>query len=112
MVAVPLHRHRLLEHGYNQALEIARPVAAELKLALLIAGITRTLPTRPQIELDLQERRASVIGAFLVSRKLRGRNVAIVDDVITTGATVNSLARALTVAGAAEIQAWAVARTL
>jgi len=112
LVAVPLHRRRLLERGYNQALEIARPVAAELKLPLLIAGITRTLPTRPQVELDLQERRASVIGAFLVSRKLHGRHIAIVDDVITTGATVNSLARALRVAGAAEIQAWAVARTL
>ena len=51
-------------------------------------------------------------GAFSVSRKLHGRNVAIVDDVITTGATVNSLAGALRVAGADEVQAWAVARTL
>ena len=112
LVAVPLHRHRLLARGYNQALEIARPVAAELKLPLLIAGITRTLPTRPQSELDLHERHASVAGAFSVSRKLHGRNVAIVDDVITTGATVNSLADALRLAGAAEIHAWAGARTL
>ena len=112
LVAVPLHRHRLLERGYNQALEIARPVAAELKLPLLIAGVTRTLPTRPQSELDLHERRASVTGAFSVSRELHGRRVAIVDDVITTGATVNSLASALRLAGAAEVQAWAVARTL
>ncbi len=87
LVAVPLHRRRLLERGYNQALEIARPVAAEFKLPLLIAGITRTLPTRPQSELNLHERRASVTGAFSVSRKLHGRHVAIVDDVITTGAT-------------------------
>ncbi len=112
LVAVPLHRHRLLERGYNQALEIARPVAAELKLPLLIAGITRTLPTRPQSELDLHERHASVTGAFSVSRKLDGRHIAVVDDVITTGATVNSVAVALRLAGAAEVQAWAVARTL
>ena len=112
LVAVPLHRHRLVERGYNQALEIARPVAAELKLPLLIAGVTRTLPTRPQSELDLHERQASVTGVFSVSRKLHGRHVAIVDDVITTGATVNSLAGALRLAGAVEVQAWAVARTL
>ncbi len=112
LVAVPLHRHRLLERGYNQALEIARPVAAELKLPLLIAGITRSLPTRPQSELDVYERHTSVAGVFSVARKLHGRKVAIVDDVITTGATVNSLAGALRYAGATEIQAWAVARTL
>ncbi len=112
LVAVPLHRRRLLERGYNQALEIARPVAAELKLPLLIAGITRSLPTQPQSELDVHERHTSVAGVFSVSRKLHGRNVAIVDDVITTGATVNSLAGALRLAGATQIQAWAVARTL
>lgn len=112
VVAVPLHRRRLLKRGYNQALEIARPVAAELKLPLLIAGITRSLPTRPQSELDVDARRASVAGVFSVSRRLHGRKVAIVDDVITTGATVNSLASALRLAGATEIQAWTVARTL
>ena len=112
LVAVPLHRRRLLERGYNQALEIARPVAAELKLPLLVAGITRSLPTRPQSELDVHERHASVTGVFSVSRKLHGRNIAIVDDVITTGATVNALAGALRLAGATEIQAWSVARTL
>lgn len=112
VVAVPLHRRRLLKRGYNQALEIARPVAAELKLPLLIAGITRSLSTRPQSELDVDARRASVAGVFSVSRRLHGRKVAIVDDVITTGATVNSLASALRLAGATEIQAWTVARTL
>ena len=112
IVAVPLHRRRLLERGYNQALEIARPVAAELKRPLLIAGIARTISTRPQTELDMRERRESVTNAFSVSRSVEGRNIAIVDDVITTGATVNSLATALRLAGAADVQAWAVARAL
>jgi len=112
LVAVPLHRRRLLERGYNQALEVARPVAAELELPLLITGITRSLPTRPQSKLNVYERHDSVDGVFSVSRDLCGRNIAIVDDVITTGATVNALAGALHLAGAVEIQAWAVARTL
>jgi len=112
LVAVPLHRRRLLERGYNQALEIARAVAGEVRLPLLIAGIARSVPTRPQSELDIHERRAGVANAFSVSRRLHGRRLAIVDDVITTGATVNALAAALRDAGAAEVRAWAVARTL
>ena len=112
IVAVPLHRRRLRERGYNQALEIARPVAAELRIPLLIAGITRSLPTRPQAELDLRERQTSVANVFSVSRNLCGRHIAIVDDVITTGATVNSLAGALLSAGATEVYAWSVSRTL
>ncbi len=112
LVAVPLHRRRLLERGYNQALEIARPVAAELKLPLLLRGIERSQPTRPQSRLAVHERHTSVMNAFSVSRRLDGGSIAIIDDVITTGATVNSLAGALYEAGASLVEAWAVARTL
>ena len=112
LIAVPLHRRRLLERGYNQALEICRAVAVEVRLPVLIAGIARSVPTRPQSELDIHERRASVANVFSVSRRLHGRRVAIVDDVITTGATVNAFAAALRLAGADEVRAWAVARTL
>ena len=79
---------------------------------LLIAGIARSVPTRAQSELNIHERRVSVANMFSVSRRLYGRKVAIVDDVITTGATVNALAAVLRDAGAAEVRAWAVARTL
>jgi len=99
LIAVLFHRRRLLERGYNQALEIGRAVAVELELPLLIAGIARSVPTRTQSELNIHERRVSVANVFSVSRRLYGRKVAIVDDVITTGATVNALAAALRDAG-------------
>ena len=77
IVAVPLHRRRLVERGYNQSLEIARPIAAELKIPLLVAGIKRAMPTRPQAELDIGARQTSVANVFSVSRDLRGRHIAI-----------------------------------
>jgi ComF family protein len=111
LVAVPLHRRRLRQRGYNQSIEIARAVSIELRIPLLISGIRRSVETRPQSELDINERHASVTGAFSISRNLRGLRMAIVDDVITTGATVNALADALYSAGARNVQAWSVART-
>ncbi|MFL2546509.1 MAG: ComF family protein [Candidatus Rariloculaceae bacterium] len=112
LVAVPLHRRRLRQRGFSQSLEIARAISTELAIPLLIAGIRRARETRPQSELDINERQASVTGAFSVSRDLRGLRIAVVDDFITTGATVNALADALYSAGARNVQAWSVARTL
>jgi ComF family protein len=112
VIAVPLHRGRLVERGYNQALEIARPVASELGLPLWISGIRRKRATQPLAALGASARRVGVRGAFSVTRDLEGLNVAIVDDVITTGATVNALAATLRKAGAHRIEAWAVARAL
>jgi ComF family protein len=111
LVSVPLHPRRLAERGYNQAFEIARAVSAELRLPILRAGIVRTRDTAPQARSDCELRHANLTGAFTVTRGLHGRRLAVVDDVITTGATVNSLARALYGAGAAHVEAWAVART-
>ncbi len=112
IVPVPLHRRRFLERGYNQAVEIARPVAAALGLDLYVAGIRRRRPTPAQTQLTARKRLANVRRAFSVNRKLTGLHVAIVDDVITTGATVNSLARELKRAGASSVHAWAVARSI
>jgi ComF family protein len=112
IIAVPLHRRRLCERGYNQALEIARPVAARLKLPVLISGVSRSTATLPQADLYPRERRSNVANVFSVSRNMRGRRIAIVDDVITTGATVNALASKVLAAGATEVHAWAVSRTL
>jgi ComF family protein len=111
LVSVPLHPERLLRRGYNQALEIARSVSHELHLPILRAGILRSRPTHQQTALDAVERRHNLAAAFTVTRDLRGVSVAIVDDVITTGATVNSLALSLRAAGATHVEAWAVART-
>jgi ComF family protein len=112
LVAVPLHPSRLRERGYNQALEVARSVARELDLRLLVRGISRPRRTPAQTALKAADRERNLAHAFRVARRMAGRRVWIVDDVITTGATINSLARALKTAGAASVGALAVARTL
>ena len=111
LVAVPLHRTRLRERGYNQAQEIARTLAFALRLPALERGILRPAATAAQTGQSAAERRAGIAGAFRVARDLTGVRIAIVDDVVTTGATVNALARALRAAGAAHCRAVAVART-
>jgi len=112
LVAVPLHRQRLRQRGYNQAYEIARPVAARLAVPLLIRGIVRRRPTESQALLPAARRARNLVGAFRVTRPLDGRRIAIIDDVLTTGATVNALGEALLHAGAAAVHAWSVARAL
>ena len=111
LVPVPLHPHRLRDRGYNQATEIARTLGAELALPILLGGIRRLREAGQQAGQSAGRRRANVAAAFAADRSLRGLAVAIVDDVITTGATVNALAAALLAAGARRCEAWAVART-
>jgi ComF family protein len=110
IAAVPLHRSRLLERGYNQAFELARPIAAELRLPLLRAGIGRRRATAAQSCLTAEARYANVRDAFDVSRDVRGIHIGIVDDVLTTGATLNALADALKRAGASRVDGWTIAR--
>jgi ComF family protein len=112
VVAVPLHRRRLIERGYNQAFEIARVVAGARGLPLSGAGLMRHHATPPQTGLRGAGRLDNMTGAFSCNATLAGRRIALVDDVITTGATVNAAAAALRAAGAATVVAWAVARTL
>ena len=112
LIPVPLHHRRLCERGFNQAFEIARPVAARTGLPLVIRGIQRQANTRAQTLLAAADRHSNMHGAFGVTRDFKGMNVAIVDDVITTGATVNALAASLRGAGAETIHAWALARAV
>jgi ComF family protein len=111
LVAVPLHPTRLRERGYNQAIEIARPLCRALALPLLLRGVERRLASPSQTVGSAVQRQASVAAAFHVARSLAGLRIAIVDDVITTGATVNALAAALLAAGATRCIAVAAART-
>lgn len=111
IISVPLHSRRLAQRGYNQALEIARSTAASLHLPILRAGIARTRETAAQAQLDLQLRRRNLAGAFTIARQLQGLRLAVIDDVITTGSTVNALAAALIDAGAKRVEGWAIART-
>lgn len=99
VVPVPLARTRRLERGYNQAEVLAEGVAAGLGLPLL-GGLARTRATRSQARLDAAARRANVAGAFTASPTVHGRRVLLVDDVLTTGATLASATAALRDAGA------------
>jgi ComF family protein len=111
LVPMPLSRARQRERGFNQAIEIARVVARRtgVPLARLLA---RTAHAPPQASLPWRERARNVRGAFACAARLDGRHVAILDDVMTTGATLDAAAAALLAAGAARVDAWVVARTL
>jgi ComF family protein len=108
MVPVPLSAKRLRERGYNQSAEIARGLAARAPLELFVCE--RSRDTAAQIELPWSERRRNVRGAFRCTRGVSG-TVAVVDDVMTTGATLDEMAGALKAAGAARVVNWVVART-
>lgn len=110
VIPVPLHRARRVERGFNQATEIARPLAQALGLPLLHRAARRLRPTRPQAMLPEDERRRNLAGAFAAGPGIAGMRLAIVDDVFTTGATARALAEVLLASGAAEIEVWAVAR--
>lgn len=110
IVPVPLHRRRLRQRGFNQALELARPAAQCLGVRLDPALAQRIVSTAEQSSLDAAQRRRNVRGAFHVSRELQGASVAVVDDVMTTGNTVEELVRALRRAGAQSVQVWVCAR--
>lgn len=111
IVAMPMHRRRLALRGFNHAMEIARPLARRLERPLFADAARRTRDTREQAELKWTERRANVRGAFAVDERVKGKRIAIVDDVMTTGASLDELARALLRAGATRVTAWVVART-
>lgn len=111
LVPVPLHRERLLDRGYNQAHEIAATLARALRVPVLQRGIVRHAVASPQTSQGALQRRSAVAGAFRVARELTGLTIGIVDDVVTTGATVNALAAELRAAGAARCVVLAVART-
>lgn len=112
IVPMPLARGRLAERGFNQALEIARVVAARTGIALLPRACRKVTDTPAQAALPWKERARNVRRAFVCDAELGSRRVAVVDDVLTTGATLDELARVLRRAGAAEVRGWVVARTL
>jgi ComF family protein len=108
VIPVPLSATRLRERGYNHAAEIARHLVPR-KLDLSLCERSRDTP--PQMELPFAERRRNVRGAFRCTRTLAGACIAVVDDVMTTGATLDEVAKALKAAGAARVVNWVVART-
>ncbi|MFZ1539605.1 MAG: ComF family protein [Chromatiaceae bacterium] len=111
LIPVPLYPQRMRERGYNQALEIARPLSRELSIPVDTRVCVRLRATPPQVGLEREERQHNVRGAFGIVGPVAARHVAILDDVITTGGTAGEIARVLRQAGAARIDLWAVART-
>ena len=110
VVPVPLHRGRLRERGFNQSLELARPLARR-GIRLLRDGVVRSRATPSQAGLDARARWRNVRGTFDVEADLEGCSVVVVDDVMTTGATLRALALALRRAGAVRVANLVVART-
>ena len=112
LVPVPLTARRLARRGHNQALTLARPLAARLRLPLLRRAVIRQHAGRAQRGLARHERLENPVAAFAIRRwHGRGDCIAIVDDVMTTGATAASLARVLLAAGAAEVHVLCATRT-
>jgi len=112
IVPVPLHPLRLLQRGFNQSAEIARWVAMTLQLPRDGRLVRRARNTPAQTSLSRTARLANMHRAFQLTAPVKGMRIALLDDVITTGATITALADLLKRAGALEIQVWAAARTV
>ena len=111
VIGVPLSPERLRERGYNQAVEIARTLASKARAPLELALCERARDTPAQTDLPWAERERNMRGAFRCPRPLIGARVAVVDDVMTTGATLSEVAATLKRAGASQVVNWVVART-
>jgi ComF family protein len=114
IVAVPLHPKRLRWRGFNQSVLLAREVSRAYRIPLNLAVLTREKETRPQTELSEDERRSNVRGAFSVHGKeaIKGKKILLIDDVYTSGATVNECSRVLMQARAKEVGVLTLARAI
>ncbi len=112
VIPMPMHPARIKERGFNQAHEIAKVLTKNHAEKLDYKSVIRQKLTPPQASLPLKERVKNIKGAFKVEAHLTGKRIAIVDDVMTTGASLNELAKMLKRAGASHVECWVVARTL
>ena len=112
LIAMPLHAKRVRERGFNHATEIAREVSKRLGLPLDTVSCQRIRDTPPQMGLKHDARRRNLRGAFACSGDVRGQRIALIDDVMTTGTSLDELAATLKRAGACEVTCWVAARTL
>lgn len=112
IMPVPLHPRRLISRGYNQSVELARPLARQLGTNLDIQSCKRIRNTFPQSDLPAKKRKGNVRNAFSVTEEISYKHILLIDDVITTGSTVNELACTLHKAGVDKIDVLACAKTI
>jgi ComF family protein len=114
IIPVPLHKTRLRQRGFNQALLLAHELGSVFNLPICYDNLVRIRPTRPQIELSGQDRIKNVAAAFSLLRaeEMLGKTILLIDDVFTTGATMNECARMLKQAGADHVTALTIARAV
>lgn len=106
VIATPLHKKRLQERGYNQALLIAKPVAQALALPINTTLCHRAKPTLAQAQLNAKARQSNMKKAFRASPNIAERHIIVIDDVVTTGHTAREITQCLKHAGAASVRIW------
>lgn len=111
-MAMPMHLDRVKERGFNHALELAKQVHQRWRIPLEMEGCTRVIDTPTQAGMDMKTRTRSLRGAFATHAQWHGKHVMIVDDVMTTGASMHAVAKVLKQAGATRVTALILARTL
>ncbi len=113
IIPIPLHWVRVLKRGYNQALILARPLSGKLGIPIAPGALIRTRNTEPQAGLSAAKRKENLKNSFRVksAKRIKGKNILLIDDVITTGTTINEAAKTLRKAGAEKVCALALART-
>lgn len=114
VVPVPIHHSRKTERGFNQAEELARRLCKKVSLPIETRALVKSRPTKHQVDLPYEQRALNVTGAFVVKNRdlIQGKRILLIDDVFTTGSTLNEAAKALKNAGSAEIYAYTLARSL
>jgi len=111
VIPLPLHPHRLRERGVNQALELSKPVAKALHLPINVTHCRRIRNTHPQADLPVKKRARNVKGAFQCSMDFNKMRIILVDDVMTSGASLDECARMLKLHGAEKVILLVAART-
>lgn len=112
MFAMPMHTQRVQQRGFNHALELAKHLQPYLQIPLEIEGCTRVVDTPSQAGMDMKTRTRNLRGAFASAKNWEGKHVMVVDDVMTTGASMHALAKVLKKSGAGRVTALVLARTL
>jgi ComF family protein len=111
IIPMPLHKTRLRERGFNQAVELAKPLSKQFGIKLDRKSCVRIRATQAQTQIPAKEREQNVKNAFYIHPNLQAKHVAILDDVVTTGHTITELSYALKKAGVEQIDVWCCART-